>query len=242
MLGLHDDRVYFPDIGTKDLSVGVLLPVHSALLQSGVQLSPVHGNGISAECLEQGLLDLRLHDTDTETLEVFHRVDGMVLAGGHIAEADAPPDQGDDVVGLQIRCQRLTHRTVQRFPDMVVVLKQEGHFKNGDVGAEVRHKGSDGGGQVDRAVLDTGHILGYGAQLAVGIDVNDDGTVGFFLHHSFEFLGALAEKASVSSIGMGQSQVDGFGASGVITGGRAAVRAATRGHRQCQCACQENAQ
>ena len=78
-----------------------------------------------------------------------------------------------------------------------------------------------------------------------GIDVDDDGPVGFFLDQLFELLGALAEKAAVSGIGVSQGQMNGLGPGVGLAGIGCVIRAAVGAagsHGQRQRTCQKNAQ
>lgn len=160
------------------LDGGVLLCIHHALLQSGVQLGVCNGGHGAAQSFPSGSLDGVGHDADLNALQVVGRVD--LVVAGQFPETDVEEGQrnGGGVL-LRLLQPALADLGVQNSIRLVVVQVEVGHIQAGECGGVVAPRTAVQDADVECAVLQAADVLlGGGSNLTVGEYLCGDTAIG----------------------------------------------------------------
>ena len=193
MLVLH-----LVELGREDGRQRILLPVHDALLERGVDLGERHRLGRCAERRE-GLDEQRVLDhAQLQAGEVLGRVD-RPAAVGDLTEAVLPEAQPDQPLLRQLGHQLLAERAVQQRIGLLALVEQERQVDQAErlqPGAADQGRGV-GHGHLERAALqrrDHGHVV---AERAAGEQLDLDLAAALLLHQLAELLHRLGLRVIV---------------------------------------------
>ena len=168
----------------------VLLSLDGALLQRGEDLRQSHGGGLCAKRLESGHGHSGLRSTDDQIVAVGNA--GDLLGGGDVTGTAGEVTQALHAACFHQILELLADVAGQDLFHLLVALDQVRHTDHAQIRLVGLH-GLAGEGDVHRAAVgqDALDHIDLGSQLAVGEDVNFDGTVGVCFAVLLELQSAL---------------------------------------------------